>query len=272
MTATHFTLEFPNGVPLHCTRWGPATARTTYVFVHGAPGSAKDFDVLGPLLVAPGTNVIAFDLPGNGRTSADVVGGYYYIDSAAVADVVATALSLLPPARFLLVGHSMGGHTTVHVAARGCVDGILLMNPMGLRAGRRHQPRLEYWFGWLMRHCGDGPNALTRWNKSIYINKMRFPDTIPELEFVAAFYRMTTADFDRVAIDADAIRDQQIPVFVALTKDDKVIEYDIGTALAARLGTKNLLILDKGGHNIVVTQAQTVAKAVHEWTATLSPL
>ncbi|EQC31940.1 hypothetical protein SDRG_10456 [Saprolegnia diclina VS20] len=225
---------------------------------------------LAPLLVNDHTNVVAFDLPGHGRTSADVVGGYYYIDAAVITDVVATALTLLPPARFLLAGHSMGAHNALHVAARSdAVAGLALLNPM-VCVQSRNQPTFEYWFGVVMRRCGSSPNFMTRWNRSIYFNKMRFSPSIPEMEFVAALYRMTTADYARVAADADTLRRQKFPVLVALTADDKVIEVEIGHELAAALGATHVTTFEKGGHNIVKTQVDGVAAALNEWASTVA--
>ncbi|KDO23912.1 hypothetical protein SPRG_10057 [Saprolegnia parasitica CBS 223.65] len=92
--------------------------------------------------------LVALDLPGHGRMSADVVGSYYYIDTAAITDVVATALTLLPPARFLLAGHSKSAHYALHVVAQSdAVAGLALLNPMDLRVQSCNQPTFEFWFG-----------------------------------------------------------------------------------------------------------------------------
>ncbi|KDO30261.1 hypothetical protein SPRG_19810 [Saprolegnia parasitica CBS 223.65] len=275
MEPTHETWTLPgNPHPLHYSRWGPPTAATTYVLLHGAPGTYQDFAYLAPLLVSGNdVNAIAFDLPGNGRTSAEIVGGMYYIDAASIASTIVTALAQLPLSRMILVGHSMGGHATLQVASAPALAsrlaGIALLNPTGLQAPRRARPRIEYCFSLVMRLAGDATDYFTKWNRSIYVDKFKFSDDIPTDDFSVAFYRMVTADYAQLRVQAEDLAQRKVPAFVAVAKDDRVIECDIGADLAAVLGAKTVKTYERGGHNIPKTQATDLGAEISAWAKSL---
>ncbi|OQR95244.1 serine protease family S33 [Achlya hypogyna] len=270
----HATLPFPKDQLLHYTRWGAPTAATTIVCLHGAPGTFADFQYLAPLLVANDVNVLAFDLPGNGRTSVGIVGGLFYVDAKSIADIIVEALLQLPHKRYILLGHSMGGHATLQVASASSLAprlaGIALLNPTGLRAPRRARPRLEYWFGVAMRYAGDNTDYFTKWNRSIYVDKFKFSDDIPTDDFTVAFYRMVTADYENLRIQAEALARRGVPAFVAVANDDRVIESAIGTDLATVLRASTLKTYQKGGHNIPKTQAEDLGSVINAWRLTIT--
>src|SRR5258706_13138256 len=107
-----------NGVTLHYLDWGPADAPPV-VLLHGITGHARVWDYLAERLV-PGRRVLALDQRGHGDRDAapdgDSRGG-------TMADDVAAFSGGLGPARFALLGHSLGGRTggqyaRAHVARR----------------------------------------------------------------------------------------------------------------------------------------------------------
>ncbi|OQR95254.1 adenosylmethionine-8-amino-7-oxononanoate aminotransferase [Achlya hypogyna] len=268
MEPIHATLPFPNGQLLHYTLWGAPTAATSFVCLHGAPGTHADFQDLAPLLVADDINVLAFDLPGSGRSSVDIVGGMYYFDATSVAKVVINALQQLSYRQYVIVGHSFGGHTALQVAADASlasrIRGVALMNPTGLRPPRRSvSPRVAYWFGVALRLAGRGPNYFTNLNRDRYVNKFKFSDDIPDDDFTTACLRMASTDFAQVRIHAEEVCRRQVPVLIVLAKDDRIVECDIGQELAVALGTKDVKLYDKGGHNVPKTQAVDVARERH---------
>lgn len=100
------------GLDFHVTEWGSPQG-LPIVMLHGIRGYAETFSGIAASL-QPDYRVIAFDQRGRGQTDWDPACNYYtdtYVeDLAAVAD----KLSL---ARFVLLGHSMGGINAIVYAA-----------------------------------------------------------------------------------------------------------------------------------------------------------
>lgn len=90
------------------------------VFLHHFGGSARSWDAVIARL-GGAFQTLAFDLPGFG--DAACAPGPYTVGT--MVDHVATRLHALGCARFILVGHSMGGKVALAVAAR---------RPVGLQA------------------------------------------------------------------------------------------------------------------------------------------
>lgn len=90
-------------VDLHAREWGQGGR--VAVLLHGMMGSADSWHRVGPVLAARGYRVIALDLPGHGRSPADLA---LTVDRAA-AHVVDTVRSLADDPPALAVGHSYGG-------------------------------------------------------------------------------------------------------------------------------------------------------------------
>lgn len=101
----------------------------TVVFIHGLPGSIRDWEGVEPLLGK--RHRVALDRPG----FADTGGAAKTMREQ--ADVIADCLRALSIERALLVGHSYGGTVALTVARRHpeLVGGIVLAAPMG--GGRR---------------------------------------------------------------------------------------------------------------------------------------
>ncbi|KAF0686400.1 Aste57867_21771 [Aphanomyces stellatus] len=65
---------------------GALEAANMFVMLHGAAGSHSDFRHLAPLVARhDDIRVVAFDLPGNGLTSADAAGGVHLSQDSVVA-------------------------------------------------------------------------------------------------------------------------------------------------------------------------------------------
>ncbi|OQR99779.1 serine protease family S33 [Thraustotheca clavata] len=272
MKITQKSLSFANKQLLHYTQWGPPTAASTVVLLHGAPGSHLDFEDLAPLLVSPTQNVIAFDLPGNGRTSADLVGGLSHVSTKSVNDTVINALPQLSMNNFVLVGHSVGGRTTIEVAANPLIPsqirGIALLNPMGLRDIRgqnlRHQNFIAIFMRFFTRN-GTIPSFLNLYTRQVYVKQLGFSDTIPTIDFLGAFYRMTSANLKRIKQAAQMLRNKQVPVFLGVAKTDRFVDHKIGLELGSVLNAQTVKVYERGGHNIPKSQAEAVAKDLKLW-------
>ncbi len=97
---------------LHWPAAPGTTVRPAVLCLHGSPGSARNFDHLGPRLAAGGFDVWALDLPGFGH-SAGPVGRYSILAHARAA---LAALDTLGLGRVHVVGWSMGGGVALHMA------------------------------------------------------------------------------------------------------------------------------------------------------------
>jgi pimeloyl-ACP methyl ester carboxylesterase len=109
-----------DGVSTRVIQAGPRTARTAVVFVHGNPGSSRDFD---SLVAKTGrfARAVAFDVPGFGRAD-DRPGGPYTTDGA--ARFIEDLTKRLRIRHVHLVLHDFGG-------------------PWGLEWGGQHGNRLD---------------------------------------------------------------------------------------------------------------------------------
>ena len=102
-----------NAEPAEAERAPGAVPRPTVVFLHGLAGSAEEF-VPSAQAIGPGYRFALIDLRGHGHSTR-------HPDDASreayVRDVVAVIEQLDAPEGVALIGHSMGAHTAMLVAA-----------------------------------------------------------------------------------------------------------------------------------------------------------
>ena len=103
-----------NGVSTRVLQAGPPNAEEAVVFVHGSPTSARDWD---DLLAATGrfARVVAFDMPGYGKSQKDAAGMQTSDGAASYLQGVIERLGLK---RIVLAGHDYGGIWGLRWAAR----------------------------------------------------------------------------------------------------------------------------------------------------------
>jgi pimeloyl-ACP methyl ester carboxylesterase len=104
----HVTLA--SGQGLSTIRWGEAPAEL--VFLHGGGQNAHTWD---SVIVALGRPALAFDLPGHGRSDRLDDRDYSPWRSA---DAIAEAMEVHAPDADAVVGMSLGGATTIRLAAQ----------------------------------------------------------------------------------------------------------------------------------------------------------
>lgn len=104
----------------------PDSSPLTFVYLHYWAGSGRAFQAVAALL-EPDYAVLAPDLGGFGEAPAPA--GGYSVD--AYADEVATHVAAHKLARYVLVGHSMGGKIALALAARQPTGllGVALLSP-----------------------------------------------------------------------------------------------------------------------------------------------
>jgi pimeloyl-ACP methyl ester carboxylesterase len=106
---------------------------TPIVFIHGMPGSCRDFDRVRAEL--PGRHTIAFDRPGYAWSEGKPQ------DFGKQLDAIVEAAGTLGVERAVVVGHSFGGLAALGLAIRKAafVDSLLLLAPAagGTRVGEQ---------------------------------------------------------------------------------------------------------------------------------------
>jgi len=112
MTPRDFFVSGAHGNAIHCLEW--STEGVPLVLVHGFGNEAHIWDDFAPL-VAPHYRVIAIDQRGHGDSAHDAELRYDYEYLVADLEAVTTALGI---ERFVLVGHSLGGRTSMFFAGK----------------------------------------------------------------------------------------------------------------------------------------------------------
>ena len=108
-TVARLATPLPDGRSVSALRWGVGAPRL--VLVHGSAQNAHTWDTVA---LALGEPLVAPDLPGHGHSSWRPDGDY---DPTLLAADLATVLEVLAPAPRLVVGMSLGGLTTLALAA-----------------------------------------------------------------------------------------------------------------------------------------------------------
>ena len=111
--------------PVGVREW-PGTGATTFVCISGLGRSVDDWALVGPGLAQHG-RVLAIELPAMTRSWDGPVGDLLKSHRAAIAALARTK----PPARMILVGHSMGAVVALFTAAAdpGWWAGVVLTGP-----------------------------------------------------------------------------------------------------------------------------------------------
>jgi len=232
-------------------RAGPAQAspgRQTVVLVHGlgAP-AARDWSAVIPAL-ALRHEVIALDLPGFGYS--DKGNHYYSLDNfVRVLDAVVTE-----PARFTLVGHSMGAAVAIAYAAAHPerVERLVLLDAAGVLHRSVYVEFLAQTA--LKRALGADSPLLEPLARAIRSRAENWPED-DELALERAGVRQRLLGGEPAAIAAvgmtgydfsRALRRIRAPTLVVWGAEDRVAPLRTGHALAAAISGARLLVLPAG--------------------------
>jgi len=227
----------------------PKTASPLPVLLlHGAGGSHLDWPAT--LRRLPDRRVIALDLPGHGRSSPP------WRDSIAVyAGELSRLLDRLDIPRCILVGHSMGGAIALALALQRpeCAAGLIL-----IASGARLPVPSEIVDGLI-----EEPRpALSRFGARLGMSGMSAVDP--------AVLRADLLACDR--FDARPTLDRlTMPALVIAGRDDRMTPVSFSAELASRMGKATLVIVDGGGHFLVLEQPDQVGGIVRDWLAGVDP-
>lgn len=122
----HRFIDLPNGTKVHYTDQGQGPV--PLLMVHGLGSNLKAWDKITPLLT-PQYRCIALDLPGYGLSGS----GAYAFDIPFFADTLLQFKQALQLHRPVLVGHSMGGQTSLFSALQAPEQfkKLILLAPAG---------------------------------------------------------------------------------------------------------------------------------------------
>ncbi len=245
------------------------------VFIHGLPGSIRDWDLVRPLLAD--RHLVALDRPGFADTGGSAM------TMREQADVIADGLRALSLSGALLVGHSYGGTVALTVARRHpeLVGGLVLVAPMG--GGRPMPLKMRNEARALLLVTVPGIGDLIRRTVGWGITKL-----VVRRAFTRAFYPSPVAsswldhayphtiqpttlrslyanrvDFNRDFGWLDRHMDEvQVPVGIVRAIDDHMVGSWSAVGLRDDLPRVVSFQECNGGHMIPITRPETVAEAV----------
>jgi pimeloyl-ACP methyl ester carboxylesterase len=175
------------GVSTRVIQAGPPGAAEAVVFVHGNPGSARDWD---DLVAANGrfARTVAFDIPGWGKSEKAAPPGIHTTDGAAT--FIQGALDQLGIERVVLGGHDFGGIWGLQWASQhpDSLMGAVLIDTGVLRDYMPHALAVV-WATPVLGEANVASTTRTTFHQSIQLTQ---PRPLPE-----AFLDRMYDDFDR---------------------------------------------------------------------------
>lgn len=252
------------------------------VFIHGLPGSIRDWDGVQPLL--GDRHRIAIDRPGFADTGGSAM------TMREQADVIADGLRALSIERALLVGHSYGGTVALTVARRHpeLVGGIVLGAPMGGGRGMPLAMRNEARALLLVTVPGIGDliRRTVGWGITKLVVRQAFVRAFsptPVAPSYAAYAYGQTLRVDtlrslyanRVDFNRDFgwldrhLEEVTVPVGIVRAMDDAMV--GSWSAVGLRDYLPNVVSFQEcdGGHMIPITRPETIAEAIGAVTAAM---
>jgi pimeloyl-ACP methyl ester carboxylesterase len=229
------------------------------LLIHGAAGSHLDWPA--ELRRLGQARVVAIDLPGHGRSAPP---SCHEIPCYAAA--IQGLVEHLPPADYVLAGHSMGGAIALEIALQrpAWLRGLVLIgagahlpvNPVLIAQATTDFPAVV---AFLSRHfwSKEAPPEL------IAASRRQLAQTAPEVlrgDFLAC------DRFDR----REEVAQIDMPALVIASHGDRMMPYRYGEYLAQTIPQAELLSLEGAGHMMMLEQAEQVAGAVGDFVALLT--
>ncbi len=282
-------VEIGDGRFLHVVELGGDRAGTPVVLIHGLPGTTTDWTTTPEELAALGHPVFVYDRVGYGFSSReeDPESRHTYASSA---DDLAALLDVLSLERPILVGWSYGGGVVQQFAVRAPerASGIVLIGSVGpasLPSGHEESgptrddeglglidqmlasPIGAGIFDWV----GSIPPLADRIAGDALAAAFAEPSAIPPgfvestraaLELPGTFTAFATEarKNDLSTLHPEAIA---LPALVIHGTEDRLVPYDVGLDLEAKLPQARLETVFDGSHMLPATHPELVARAIH---------
>lgn len=224
---------------IHVKVDGDPGAAVVAAFVHGLPGSTRDFAAAGRTLAARGGCAVRLDLPGFGRSPRS---SSSLLAPADRADLVAAVMQARGHRRYAVVGHSFGGTAALALAGRastsGPVSAVGLVASVGITRHRGLSLPHELTGALAGLHgvpvVGErlaGP-LVARFREALNRFGIRGDRPFSDRELVEQAATVGALDFKDLRQWAAAVR---APVLVISAEDDRIVESDVSFTLAAAL-------------------------------------
>ncbi len=249
---------------------GPADASEAVVFVHGNPGSSRDWeDLVGR--VGTFARAVAFDMPGFGRADKPRDFDYSVPGEERFLDAALTELGV---ERVHLVLHDLGGPWGMEWAA-GHPDRVASV--VGITTGAF----IGYHWHivarvWQMPVLGELLMATTTRTSFRTLTNLGRKRKLPRA-FLDAMYDNFDRDTRRAVLkhyraesnprpaarrQADAVRPHDIPALVVWGADDPYLGVDLGRRQQEAFPRARLIVLDDSGHWPFIDNPEAVAAEV----------
>lgn len=237
-------------------------SRPPIVFVHGTRFARGQWQSQMAALSAE-FPVAAVDLPGHGSRSAEP----WDLDRA--ADVVAEAVRALDAGPAVVVGHSLGGYVSLHVARRHpeLLAGLVLMGASAATTGPLTVPyRLVA--ALVARLPAD---RLTRWNDRL-LRRWYPPEVVgATIADGYAFHTLPIAWRDVMGrFDASSMAAVQAPVLILNGARDPLFRSGERAFARARPGTR-IELIPRARHLVNFDAPEAVSDAVRRFALELTP-
>ncbi|HEX8645727.1 MAG TPA: alpha/beta hydrolase [Thermoleophilaceae bacterium] len=259
-----------DGISTRVLQAGPADAHDAVVFVHGSPGSARDWD---DLVAANGkfARTIAFDVSGYGQ-SHEEANGFQSSDGA--ARFIGGVLDRLGVARAVLGVHDFGGPWALEWAVRNPdrLSGVVLVNSGVLIDYVPH----PYIFVWVTPGAGEAHMASTTRESFRETLQSTSPRRLPE-QFVdrmyddydratrcaaLRYYRSASQNLNLGREHAAVLRQRRRPALVIWGKQDLFIPVEHAERQREAFPDARVEILPDSGHWTLVDSTERVRELV----------
>ncbi len=236
----------------------------TIVLTHGLPGSANDWPELVDALVARKFHVVWYDRIGYGHSSRRTANAPHTMQvNGQELDELIEIMGLGHPA---LVGWSFGGGTvqTTQAARHKDTPFIVLMAAVAPSMQVDAKPVDFPGISVLMRMPLLGKlmmkaMASSRFNDQVPDRWMR--NLWPTLLMKGALDTMN-AEMEQMEPASLHPSDISTPALVIHGRKDKLVAYDVGVDLTARLPNAKLFTLDAAGHMLPMVYPEQIADAI----------
>lgn len=228
------------------------------LFVHGLPGSHRDWRWLASALLAlpdPPFRLLRLDMPGFGGSELELAGpGIGELSAFLVRVMDALALQDLT-----LVAHSFGTPQAIAAATDPRVSALALLAPIGLRPHQAYRAaRSPELLDALSRVPLLGPAVIDPMFLRALIG-MGFPRTTPLAAATRCIRMLGQFSFSDHAARCARL---QVPTLLAWTGDDRMVEPAVVEELERGLPAGPRLRFEAGGHNLQKSQAVELAQGL----------
>ena len=258
----------------------------TFVMVHGAPGSGRDFRYLAPALRDAGVarDIIRADLhaeePGAEDVSPAALARTCWDTAEAAAGPEGARGGEGSPVIF--VGHSLGAHAALEAARlrpEAC-GGVVLLAPVALQPHQAIRPYAAVRAGSAALGSRSLREPASYLNEVFFKAVLGFPKRTPREELDVSLRRAAQLDFSRIRETIACVRAQGIPLLLLFSANDALIEEarfaELANALgkavppaaegdAAGLPQEGVIRFRGGGHNIQKTRCAEVGRSIADW-------